>query len=194
MGHETLPKKESFFIKMKKLITLIIFVLLAQPRAVLAGDLIAGSSACPRERITEKVIDLRVEKLRGYLTKQKSPLAEYADFFIKTADKYGLSDYDLDYLLPAISGVESSFAKFYPRGTFNAYGWDSGRYYFSSWENSIEHISRVLREKYIARGADTVYKIGPIYAESPTWSQRVSYFMEQIKLSNPLGSNTVFTI
>ncbi|HUW21798.1 MAG TPA: hypothetical protein VMW41_03945 [Candidatus Bathyarchaeia archaeon] len=174
---------------MAKKICLLSFILIGlllktDTKTVYADEiLIAGASAFPKNRQVVKKSDLRISKLKYYLEKHHSPLAEYAPIFIRIADKYGLSQLDLDFLLPAITGVESSFGHFYIRGTYNAYGWASGRYYFSSWEQSIEHITRSLKRNYIAKGADTIPKIGRIYAESLTWPQKVNYFVHEIKSS-----------
>ena len=65
-------------------------------------------------------------------------------------------------------------------GSYNAYGWGGGRIYFESWEDGIKIINKAIRENYIDRGATDVWSIGPIYAESPTWSVRVNSFMQEI--------------
>jgi len=161
-------------------------------RPIRAASLgVAGSSAQPKNRLDEEKEDPRVIKLKSFLLEKNSILAEYADCFIASADKHGLGEYDLDFLVPAITGLESSFGKRYPRGTHNAYGWASGAYSWDSWEESIDHVTRVLRQKYIDRGADTVSKIGPIYAESPTWAQRVALIKKQIESFNPQPSLTI---
>ena len=183
---------------MKKLFFLFaffVFLLTAKFNFIQAADsAVAGASALPKERLVEKEEDQRISQLRAYLDSQDSILAEYAPFFIQMADKYGLGEFNLDFLVPAITGLESSFAKRYPQGSYNAYGWNSGNWYWHSWEESIEYVTRALRTKYIDRGADTIYKIGPIYAQSPTWAQRVSYFVQAIESFNPLTERLAFTI
>lgn len=126
---------------------------------------------------TEKP-DERVLKLRLFLASYNSPLENLADEFVTTADKYRV-DWKL---VPAITGVESTFGRFIPVGSYNAYGWNNGNFYFQSWPESIEIVTKTLKEKYINRGADTVWKIGPIYAPpSKTWAAKVNYFMEKIE-------------
>lgn len=121
--------------------------------------------------------DPRVEKLEAFLTHYKSPLAGYSFYFIYCADKYGL-DWKL---LPAITGMESTFGKRIPSGSYNAYGWGNGLSRFRSWEESIDVVSRNLAEKYLARGLDTPYKISPVYCPpNPAWGRKVAYFMEKI--------------
>lgn len=122
--------------------------------------------------------DYRIEILRAYLTKHHSPLAEYADELVETADKY-----NIDWrLVPAISGVESTFGKRIPHNSFNAYGWANGAYKFKSWEDSIEIVTKTLREKYIDKGAPSIAKIARRYAPpSSTWAKNVKFFMNKIE-------------
>jgi len=121
--------------------------------------------------------DDRSLALATYLESHRSPLARYADVFVQVADKY-----QLDWkLLPAIAGTESTFAKHYVLGTYNAYGWGGGYIPLVSWENSIGTISASLRQKYLDKGAITPEQIGRIWAPpSRTWASHVHYFMNQI--------------
>ena len=119
----------------------------------------------------------KTEKNKAIIIIFNSPLTEEAKHYVYYADLYGI-DWKL---LPAISGLESTFGHHHIRGTHNAYGWGSGRIYFSSWREGIQVISKSLRERYYDRGATEPYSIGPIYAESPTWAVRVSGFMNQIE-------------
>lgn len=163
---------------MKKQIlsTLIAFLaifFLSQP--AFAQEKMAGSSAMLENSLP--LADKRVIKLEKFLESYDSPLAEYADKFVESADKYGL-DWKL---VPAITGVESTFGKQIPAGSYNAYGWANGAFYFQSWEQSIDLVSKTLKEKYLDRGLDTPYKMAPIYAPpSKTWAWKVIYFMNKL--------------
>lgn len=124
--------------------------------------------------------DSRVKILQGYLQSKNSPLAPYAVDFVTQADKY-----NLDWrFVAAISGLESSFGKAIPYNSYNGWGW--GVYgdnviRFSSWSEGIATISQGLRERYMNQwGKNNVYEIGAVYASSPTWAVRVSYFMDNI--------------
>jgi hypothetical protein len=122
--------------------------------------------------------DYRVGILKAYLEKHGSPLADYADTFVEAADKYGI-DWRL---VPAITGVESTFGKRIPANSFNAYGWANGDYRFNSWEESIEIVTKTLREKYIDKGAASIAKIARRYAPpSATWGAKVKFFMKKIE-------------
>lgn len=126
--------------------------------------------------------DVRLERLKRFLTSYNSPLTKYSQDFVQIADKYNL-DWKL---IPAITGVESTFGKFIPYNSYNAYGWLNGAYYFSSWEESIQIVGKSLRENYLNRGADTVEKIASIYAPpSKTWAWKVRYFMEKLENFTP---------
>ena len=124
--------------------------------------------------------DYRVRILQGYLKSKNSPLAPYAADFVTQADKYNI-DWKF---VAAISGLESSFGEAIPYNSYNGWGW--GVYgdnviRFSSWPDGITTISKGLRERYMDKwGKKDVYEIGSVYAASPTWAVRVSYFMDNI--------------
>jgi hypothetical protein len=143
---------------------------------------VAGASAGLKQS-TNFSSDSRVTTLRKFLKGHQSPLTDYADELVAASDKYGL-DWRL---VAAISGVESTFGKKIPRGSYNAYGWANGDYRFKSWEDSIEIVSQTLRTKYIDKGAPTINKIGRRYAPpSTTWARNVKFFMYKIE-SFPLA-------
>lgn len=154
--------------------------LLAWPQQVAAmGAREAGASAKIKleEIDQENPKDERVIRLESFLVSKNSLLAGYSEEFVFFADRFGL-DWRL---LPAITGVESSFGKVIPFGSYNAYGWGNGRIYFSSWPESIEVVSRALSEKYYQKGLNTPEKIGPAWAPpSPDWARKVRAVMNQI--------------
>ena len=82
------------------------------------------------------------------------------------------------YLLPAIAGVESCFGVHIYQGSYNPFGWGGGYIIFSSWDEAIDTVGSSLKKKYIDKGLNTVEKIGLVYAESPTWSSKVNYFLK----------------
>jgi hypothetical protein len=129
------------------------------------------------EKIEFKQID-RADTLRKFFKKYNSPLADNADTFIKVADQYGI-DYRI---MPAITGVESTFARFYIPNTHNPFGWGSGRIAFKSFDEAIEGVAKGLNEIYLSKGRDTVEKIAPVYnpPHPTTWSRNVNYFMGKI--------------
>lgn len=116
--------------------------------------------------------------LKAYLEKHNSILAEHAETFVNVADKYGM-DYRI---MPAISGVESTFAKQYIPETHNPFGWGSGYIYYTSFDEAIEALGKGLYNGYVSKGRDTVEKIAPVYnpPHPDTWARNVNYFMGQI--------------
>lgn len=156
---------------------LLLLFILAKP--VFGVELEAGSSAA--SKIHQKAEDERIIKLHSFLDKHNSPLAPYAAVFIEKADEYHMPDWKL---VPAITGVESTFGKQIPAESYNAYGWVNGKYAFKSWEDSIDVVTKTLKEKYINRGLTTPETMSPVYAPpSTTWAGKVRFFMNQIDLS-----------
>lgn len=148
----------------------------------------AGASAVPASLSTEEQQDYRVKILKEFLDQYNSPFADKAAVFVREADKN-----NIDWrLLVAISGVESTFGQQIPYNANNAWGWGiygDNMIRFATWDEAITTISKELRERYINQwGAQDVYQIGKFYAASPTWAQRVDYFMQKIDsfaLKNP---------
>lgn len=175
---------------MLALASVIAFWVISKP--AYASEKVVGASAVLKNEVwgIEKA-DSRAEKLEAFLTTNNSPLACYANDFVAASDRY-----DLDWrLLPAITGVESTFGKQIPVGSYNAYGWNNGAWQFTSWPTSIDYVSQALREKYFDRGLDTVAKIAPVYAPpSRTWAGKVTYFMEQIECFEPNSCLNLLTL
>jgi len=175
---------------MKKIFVIFVISLLIFLSAdkTLAKELASGSSAKIEFTKESKASDARVKVLQDYLNQYNSPLVPLAPVFVKYADQY-----DLDWkMVAAISGVESTFGQQIPYGSYNGWGWGiygTNMIYFSSWEDGIKTVSQGLRENYLNKwGATNVYEIGRFYAASPTWAQRVDYFMGKISdfaLRNP---------
>jgi hypothetical protein len=166
---------------MKKLITIIVlfFILAEFSGTALAMEQEAGSAA--HFPIEKKHIDERVITLRRVLEYYNSPLEPYAEHFVLEADQY-----KLDWrLVAAISGVESTFGKHIPSGSYNAWGWgiptgaQSG-IAFSDWKKGISTVSSGLRKNYYNRGAETIDDVGRKYAASKAWPNSVKFFLAKI--------------
>lgn len=164
---------------MKKLI-IITFALIIQLKAAPASAdfSVAESSAQLKVEQNLDLNDQRIIILKNYLKNHQSPLSDYSELIVKVSDNYSL-DWRL---IPAISGVESTFGKNIPSNSYNAYGWNNGKYQFQSWEESIETVAKTLKEKYIDRGAVSLNRIAGIYAPgNGTWSGKVKYFINEIE-------------
>lgn len=114
--------------------------------------------------------------LKSYLEKRNAPLAAHVDAFMKACTEYNLDCY----LLPAISGVESSFGVYMAPGTNNPFGWGRGLLPFATFDDAIMAVGKGLRENYINKGATSVEAIGSIYCEGNTWAGKVNNFMDQM--------------
>lgn len=135
---------------------------------------VASSAAVAKNRA-----ELGIEKhvIKSVLKRYNSPMADSVDSFIRACTTYNFDCY----LLPSISGLESTFGRAVAPGTYNPYGWGRGFIPFTSWDEANLAVAKGLRENYMSRGALTVDQIGPIYSESPTWALRVNTFMNQFK-------------
>lgn len=123
-------------------------------------------------------LDPKAKILSEYLEKHDSPLKNHAQDFIDASKTY-----DVDWkLVPAISGVESTFGK-NTGWSKNAWGW--GIYGnqgigFNTWRDGIFTVTQGLKENYLNKGLTDPYSMNKVYAASPTWGSRVNYFMKDI--------------
>lgn len=122
--------------------------------------------------------ELQTRAIQNTLQKYKSPMQDSAPKYVEVAAKYNI-DWTL---LPAISGVESTFGKFVPQNSYNPFGWGNGQIKFESWEDAIEKVGNGLNRIYYQRGYTTPELIQPIYAPpSKTWAQKVNYFSSKFE-------------
>ncbi len=160
---------------------LLFLLLLISPFLFLGGTVSAEKKVektVPNTQIEAKKLDNRAQILSAYLAKFDSPLQYHAQDFIDASNVYNL-DWKM---LPAIAGVESTFGKQIPGG-FNAWGWGvygTQAIYFDSWRQAIFTIAQGLRENYLNKGLIDPYAINAVYAASPFWGGKVSYFMRDI--------------
>lgn len=128
--------------------------------------------------------DARVETVRQFLARYKSPLEPHAEFIVNTAEKY-----DLDYrLIPAIAMQESNLCtKVRDDSAHNCWGYGiyggKGRA-FDSYEHGIEVVSESLHRKYMNNnGLVTPEEIEKLYNPNSdgSWAFSVNFFMNQMK-------------
>jgi hypothetical protein len=132
--------------------------------------------------------DTRIHILQKFLRSYGSPLASHAGTFIAVADEY-----NLDWrLLPAIAGAESTFGKYTPKNSYNAWGWgiptgaQSGLG-FDSWDHGIETVGQGLRQKYLNKGYTTLRKMEARYTPpsaaqaSHPWVTSIEQFMLEME-------------
>ncbi|MFA6005206.1 MAG: hypothetical protein WC775_01850 [Patescibacteria group bacterium] len=110
------------------------------------------------------------------LARYNSPLVHEVDSFLNACLTYRIDCY----LLPSISGVESTFGQQYLVGTYNVFGWGGGYIAFQSWEDSFLQIAKGLRFNYINRNLTSIEEIAHVYAPpSTTWSRNVQFFLSR---------------
>ncbi len=159
----------------------------SQNAPVRATDVAANQVS---DQVVARKLDPEAIALSKYLAEKDSPLQDHAQDFVDAARIYGL-DWKM---LPAIAGVESTFGKNIPGG-YNAWGWGvygTQAIYFDSWRTAIFTIASALREHYLDKGLTDPYAINRVYAASPTWGSRVSYFMndlDQYAKNNPASND-----
>ncbi len=177
-------------IKTRLLLLTLIALLIANPQGgrlpIEQEPIVQPVKAATAPAAAPQVVDMRVRVLSAYLAKHKSPMTENAGDFIEAADKYGL-DWKL---VPAITGVESTFGKHVPGGldtqytSYNAWGWGvygTNVIKFKSWRDGIFTVSEGLKTRYIDKGLTNPYAINKVYAASPTWGKHVSFFLEDLE-------------
>lgn len=165
---------------MKKLSLLflwLILLMITYPTKVWSKDPLSDSSATLKVHAISSA-DFRLNKLKFYLAKYNSSLLPYAKDIIEHADEN-----NIDWrLVPAISGVESTFCKHIPYNSYNCWGWRNGEHYFKDYSQAIEIVSKTLGKYYVKRGLDTPEEIGPVYAPpSSTWAKNVKFFMNMFE-------------
>lgn len=163
---------------MKILISLLILASIFSTQSLNKVARAQSAKAIPQE-VEAKKLDPEAEILRLYLAKHNSPLEYHAQDFIDAAKTYNL-DWKL---LPAIAGVESTFGKFIPGG-YNAYGWGvygTQAIYFKSWTDGIYTVAKGLRENYLDKGLTDPHSMNRIYAASPVWGKKVTFFMNELE-------------
>lgn len=126
--------------------------------------------------------DIRIANLKYFFRKYSSVLYDYAEVFVKTADKYSI-DYRL---LPAIAMQESNLCKYIYEGSHNCWGW--GIYgnkvtRFSSYPEAIETISKGIKLYYVDKGLTTPEAIMRKYTppSDGSWAFGVNTFLKLIE-------------
>ena len=126
--------------------------------------------------------DARIEIVKQFFAKYKSPLEPFASNVVEQADKYGL-DFRL---IPSIAMQESNLCKKIITDSYNCWGF--GIYgkkvtRFEDYPEAIETITRTLAQNYIAGGLTTPEQIMKKYTPSSngSWAFGVSHFMSQLQ-------------
>lgn len=126
--------------------------------------------------------DARVEIVRQFFAKYKSPLEPFAFNVVEEADKYGL-DFRL---IPSIAMQESNLCQKIITDSYNCWGF--GIYgkkvtRFESFPEAIETVTKTLANNYVAGGLSTPEEIMKKYTPSSngSWAYSVNYFMNLLQ-------------
>jgi hypothetical protein len=150
-----------------------------------SNEVVYAALPTSQNTFTEEIVpsDARVETLRQFFAKYKSPLEPYAEKFIIEAEKY-----DMDFrLLPSIAMQETNLCKKAREGSNNCWGFGvyGGRYtYFETYDQAIEVITKTLATKYRdSHGLVTPEEIQKMYTPSSngSWAFGVRHFMEKLQ-------------
>ncbi len=175
-------------LQIKKLFALILTFLLLSINStpVLFAEEPSQVAPARIDIVDSRQLDERAKILQAYFIKYNSPLQYHAQDFVDAADAN-----QMDWMLvPAIAGVESTFGKFIPGGhgtaytSYNAWGWGvygTQSLGFDSWRHGIFTVSNGLKKNYINKGLTDPYAMNKVYAASPVWGQKVSYFLADLQ-------------
>lgn len=132
---------------------------------------------------TAQAADARVEMLRQFFSRYRSPLEPYAEEFVKQAEIY-----QLDFrLLPAIAMQETNLCLKSHEDSYNCWGFGvyGGKYmYFDSYPQAIQTISKALALRYRDKhGLVTPEEIQKMYTPSNdgSWAYSVNHFMNTLQ-------------
>lgn len=132
-----------------------------------------------------QVLAVKIQDIRPYLVSrflQNTPLEPYSEYIVEVSDNYSI-DYRL---IPAIAMKESGGGISIDQSSHNAWGWENGRTYFSSWQVAIETVAKALKNNYIAKGLITPEEIMTVYAppqiyNGGKWAKDINHFFSQME-------------
>lgn len=116
-----------------------------------------------------------VKKVENLYKKYNAPMANNAEYLVRTSKKYGV-DYKL---IVAISIIESGGGRVCFR-SYNPFGW--GKKDFASFDEAILTVVKGISTGYYKRGLNTVEKIAPVYnaGDVDGWIRKVNKVMNEI--------------
>jgi hypothetical protein len=132
-----------------------------------------------------KTADARIEIIRAFLERYKSPLTpydHYATELVASSDRYGL-DYRL---LPAIMMQESNLCKSSDPKLHNCLGFgihERGTLGFDTYEEGFDRAARELKANYIDQGLTTPEQIMKKYTPSSngSWANSVNQWIAEME-------------
>jgi hypothetical protein len=138
-----------------------------------AAKPVSSSKVTPKATPQPANSDIRVNRLRNFLSRLHCPVATMSEDFVRAAD-----DNNLDWrLLPSIAVVESGGGKAYKNN--NIFGWNRGEQAFATIRSGLELVAYKLGRSPLYRQRDTVGKLH-IYNEKDEYVQTVLGVMHRI--------------
>jgi len=128
------------------------------------------------KRMEEEVALMsEVKRVEQLYKKYNAPMADNAEYLVRTSKKYGV-DYKL---IVAISIIESGGGKVCFR-SYNPFGW--GKKDFSSFDEAILTVVKGISNGYYKRGLNTVEEIGPVYNAGDVngWINKINNVIAEI--------------
>lgn len=144
--------------------------------------LTASGYESPRTIQSEKIIDVRTERISNFLEGYNSVLSKEAGNFVKYGDMYGVDPF----VLVSISGVESTFGK-KECNRFNPFGYGVPCYSFDSYEDSIKQVAKQIGTSKLKgyvnyRESKDIKDLANIYngGDREKWERDVKYFLNKL--------------
>jgi hypothetical protein len=151
-----------------------------------AGLAAVSGSADPDSLTVKPAVstDPRLIRIRQYFLERDCPAHQYAEDFIRAADRH-----ELDWrLLPSISMIESTGGK--EARNNNMFGWDNGNVRFSTNRDGIHRVASRLAESRYYKGK-TLDQTLRTYNPVGEYGKKVKLVMAQLGPAN-LAPSGVF--
>ena len=142
--------------------------------AILNNEIIAKREELERAKEYEN----NIQRAEAILEKYKSPFKGLGEIIVRRAEECG-GDFRT---LLAIAGNESGFGRI-PYKLYNPFGYLDGKQY-SGWNESLEFLSCVISQRFIAPCKNDIECIVRTYGGSdtdkPKWVYNINWFRNQI--------------
>ena len=183
-------KINNFILKQNRLLVFAFLPMMMGLSGLLTGTISVINTDDVNETLSQKdIYSEQIEKIRVYMSNRNMPLANNAEDFVLSANKYGL-DYNL---VAAMAVMESSGGKALEKGgadhgecKYNPVGWgscDKG-YEYKNYKEAIYDISAILggakKSKYYNAGQTIKEKLSYYNSVNPTYYDKVIFIMKAI--------------
>ncbi len=148
-------------------------------------SLAAGEVLGTSEEVFEVAIeegDARIEKIRRYLEKYKSPLLPHYRLIFDLSQAYGFEYY----WIVAIGQQESNLCKKIPTNSYNCWGYgihSKGTLRFENYELALRSFAEYLKREYFDKGLNTPELMMTKYCPNSngSWANGVRQFIDELE-------------